>query len=386
MRESILCAGAMLLTFAAWAAEPVPVRVLDGPEVQPMRDGLNRVGCRFVDLKSLDDGSLAGCRVLVICGTRPPFEEAVKPLIARWVEAGGSVLAVGGGATRLIDLRLFDAQGYYMTGTTTHNTALDGYHRLIFGYPGANPPAGGTTAGVSHLLRATQGPLMTLGPKATSILTAGGGYSLAAVQRLGAGRLLALGADPQGGQLFSDVNSWSRVSGAKIGTDRLLANAIAFLLDPRCNLIPNSGFEELTDQGSDQSHWEVTVRKGARHEWCKTGAAAGHVCLKLVGAGGGASAEARPLRPIVVERGQTYTFACQYKSTTAWKLSWQWWKGPEGDAKAEPGPAMPVPPSPEWTRFETKLNVPAAVPYARPALQLAGQGEVYIDDVTLKLD
>ena len=174
MMRSILCAGAMLLTFGAWATEPAPVRVLDGPEVQPMRDGLNRVGCRFVDLKSLDEASLAGCRVLVICGTRPPVDEAAKPLITRLVEAGGSVLAVGGGATRLIDLRLFDAQGYYMSGTTTHNTAFDGYHRLIFGYPGAKPPAGGTTAGVSGVLRATQGPLMTLGPKATSILTAGG--------------------------------------------------------------------------------------------------------------------------------------------------------------------------------------------------------------------
>jgi hypothetical protein len=236
------------------------------------------------------------------------------------------------------------------------------------------------------MLRATQGPLMTLGPKATSILTAGGGYSLAAVQRLGAGRLMLLGADPQGGQLFSDVDKWSRVPGSKIGTDQLLANAVAFLLDPRCNLIPNSGFEELTELPPSQSHWEVTVRKGARHEWCKTGAAAGHVCLKLVGAGGGDSAEARPLRPIVVERGETYTFGCQYKSTAAWKLSWQWWKRPEGDAKPEPGPTEAVPPSVQWKRFEMKLHVPTGVSYCRPSIQLAGQGEMYVDDVTLKLD
>jgi len=354
--------------------------------VQAMRDGLGRVGCGFADLKSLDEASLAGCRVLVICGTRPPVDEAGKRLIARFVEAGGSVLAVGGGAGRLIDLGLFDAEGYYMSGTTIHNTRFDGYHRLTFGYPGADRRPQGTTAGVAYLLRATNGPLMKLGPKASSILAAGGGYSLAAVQRLGKGRLMLLGGDPQGGRLFSEVDKSRPMPGSELKTDQMLANAVAFLLDPRCNLIPNSGFEELVDLPPAQSHWVVAVRKGARYEWCKTDAPEGHLCLKLVCPGGNASAEAKPLCPIVVERGQSYTFGCQYKSTAAWKLSWQWLKQPGGAAKAEAGPATAVPASAEWKRYETKIDVPADVPYVRPILRLAGQGEMCIDDVTLQLE
>jgi len=386
MMRSTVCVWAMLLAIEARPAEPDAVRVLDGPEVQPMRDGLARLKCPFGDLKTLDQASLAGCRVLVVCGTQPPVDKAAKQTIARFVEAGGGVLAVGGGAKCLVDLGLFDAEGYYMAGTTLHNTVFDGYHRLTFGYPGADGRGQGTNAGIGYFLRATNGPFMKLGPKAASILAAGGGYSLAAVQRLGQGRLMLLGADPQGGQLFSDVNKPSHMPGNQLNTDQVLANAVAFLLAPHCNLIPNSGFETMTDLAPTHSHWEVISRAGARHEWCKTGAAEGQVCLKLVCPGVKAGAEARPLRPIVVECGQPYTFACQYRSTAAWKLSWLWLKRPEGDGKAEAGPAATVPASAEWTRFETKIPMPADVPYARPILRLADKGELLLNDVTLRLD
>ena len=65
----------------------------------------------------------------------------------------------------MIEHGLFDAKTYFFTGTTVHMTKFWGYHRLTFGYPGPKP-FDGWKAGVSNLLRATQGPLMMLGPKA----------------------------------------------------------------------------------------------------------------------------------------------------------------------------------------------------------------------------
>ncbi|MBI3946658.1 MAG: hypothetical protein HY321_12115 [Armatimonadetes bacterium] len=335
-----------------------------------MRDGLQRLGIAFSDLKSLDGAPPEGCRVLVLSGTRPPVKEADKETIRRFVEGGGAVLAVGGGARCLIDLGLFDAGAYTMTGTTLHNTSLDGCHRLTFGYP----------AGVPDLLRATDGPFMEVGPRATSIIRAGGPYSLAAIQRLGKGYLLSIGADPQGGRLFTDVDKFRPVSGKAQKTDGLLANAIAFLLDPRGNLIPDPGFEDALP------YWEVTARGGARSERLKNGAAEGKVCLKLACPGAKATAEARPARPVVIERGETYTFRCQYKATAPWKVSWQFVKAPGRNETFESGPVVDVPASEEWRRFDGTLIAPSDVAYVRPVLSVQGTGELLLDAVTLSLD
>lgn len=386
MIRSIVCAAAILSASLAWGAGLAPVRVLDGPEVQPMRDGLKRVGCEFADVTSLDEASLESCRVLVICGTRPPVDDEAKPLVARFVESGGSVLAVGGGAGRVVDLGLVDATSYSMTGTTLHNTTFDGYHRLTFGFPIADSRSQGTSSGVGYFLRATGGPFMTLGPKAVSILGAGGGYSLAALERVGLGRILLLGADPQGGRFFSDVDKSRPMPGSETRTDALLANAIAFLLDPRSNLIPNAGFEDHTEQVAAINNWGIALRAGARREWCKSGAPEGQVCLELVCPDKSARADVGPLLPIVVESGQIYTFACQYKSTAPWKLNWQWRRATDRTTKLEAGPAETVPASAGWKCFETKVQVPAEVSYVRPGLQLSGPGELSLDDVTLRLE
>ncbi|MBI3946660.1 MAG: hypothetical protein HY321_12125 [Armatimonadetes bacterium] len=385
MMRLTLCACAMMLALESGSAEPAAVGVLDGPETQPMRDGLQRVGVPVSGLKALDAASLAGCRVLVISGTEPPVKESDKPAIERFLEGGGSVLGVGRAAGRLIDLGLFDAETYTMTGTTVHMTVFDGYHRLTFGYPGAEP-MGGWSSGVPHLLRATQGPFMKLGPAATSILIAGGPYSLAAFQRRGKGMLLLIGADPQGGQLFTEVDQSKPMPGSEIKTDGVLANAVAFLLDRRCNLIPNSGFEEFADLPPAQSNWSVETRGGAKSEWSKEGAPEGQTFLKLTSPEAGASADARPSCPIVVERGETYAFACRYRSTVPWKVAWQQYKTSGRDPEAEAGPTREVPASAEWTRFEVKIAVPPDVAYVRPVLTLAGAGELCVDAVTLCLD
>ena len=49
------------------------VVVLDGPEVQHVRDALNRVTCPFRGTAKLDSATLAGCQVLVLSGKKPPL-------------------------------------------------------------------------------------------------------------------------------------------------------------------------------------------------------------------------------------------------------------------------------------------------------------------------
>jgi len=385
MQRTIFCL-CLLVSLGAWADEKPTVALLDGPEVQPMRDGLRRVGCHFADLKALDAASLAQFRVLVICGADPPVAAAAQAPLERFLDQGGAILAVGRGAGPIIDLGLFDAQPYYMTGTTTHNAAIDAYHRLMFGFPVVDAPRMGTSTGVSELLRATQGPLMKLGPAATSILSAGGGYSLAAVQRHKAGWLILVGADPQGGLFFSDVDKSTRVSGAKLRTDPLLANAVAFLLDPHCNLIPNPGFEESPHLAGPQSHWEIVAPQGARHAWRHQGAAQGEQYLELVCTAAKTTVEARPLLPIAVQPGQPYRFECQYKSTAAWKLSWQFFRSLAPQIKPSAGPTLDLPPSDQWKRMTTEITLPADTPYARPLLRLVQPGELGLDEVTLQLE
>ena len=82
------------------------------------------------------------------------------------------------------------------------------YHRLTFGYPGAKP-FDKWKGGVPNLLRATEGPLMILGPKATSLLgyEGTGRYSAAsssdALPRTVSGPVVACMQHMRGGRLAS---------------------------------------------------------------------------------------------------------------------------------------------------------------------------------------
>ena len=100
------------------------VVVLDGPEVQHVRDALNRVTCPFRGTAKLDSATLAGCQVLVLSGKKPPLESEDAKTIEQFAQSGGAVLAIGGGATWMIEQRLFDAEGYYPCGTTIHHSSF----------------------------------------------------------------------------------------------------------------------------------------------------------------------------------------------------------------------------------------------------------------------
>ena len=360
------------------AAAPAAVCVLDGPEVVPMHAALDRLSVPYRRIAELDQASLRDCRVLVVCGKPSLAESARARVVEAYLHAGNAVLGIGGGAGWMIANKLFDARAYCPSGTTIHMSGFQGYHRLTFGYPGAKP-LDGWTAGVPMLLRATEGPLMEVGPRATSILAAGGPYSLAAFQRVGKGLVLLISADPQGGNACYMLGKLTPTTGDRLKTDRLLANAIAFLQDPCCNLIPNPGFEENTDLPPAQSHWQLRLRDGATGTWCKQGAPAGEVFLKL-SCPKRSSASVTPVRPIAVERGAEYTIGCLYKASVAWKLELRLFHG-RPDERADAVPVHSVPPQGQWTRHEMLLSVPADVSYVGLALTIQGPGELCLDEL-----
>jgi len=369
---------------AAGEAKPA-VCVLDGADVQPMRDCLKRLDCPFADLKRLNPQQVSAFKVLIVCGTKPALGGKAETTLRGFLGAGGSVLGVGAGATALIDSGLFDAKTYSLTGTTVHMTKFCGYHRLTFGYPGAKP-YDGWTAGVSNLLRATQGPLMMLGPKAASILSYDSKdiYSAAAFQRVGKGIVLLIGPDPQGGSMYHEVDKSKPVTGDELGTDGLIANAVAFLLDPCCNIIPNAGFEANTDLPPVQSNWQVSLSNGATREWRKKGAPEGKVFLEIACPAPNGNAAVQPYLQLVVERGAEYEVAFMYKSTAEAQLTFTPLKGRPSAFERGRVATVSVPPSKDWKRFQAEFRVPADVSYARPTLKVQGEARFCLDDFTMK--
>lgn len=359
------------------------VVVLDGSEVQHLRDALNRVTCPFRSTAKLDSRALAGCQVLVLSGTKPPLESEDAKTIEQFVQSGGAVLAIGGGATWMIEQELFDAEGYCPSGTTIHHSSFHGYSRLTFGYPGAEPEDN-WTAGVPMLLRATEGPLMELGPQATSILGCGGPYSIAAFQRIGNGLVLMIGADPQGGNAYHSLDKPTPTPGDKLKTDRLLASAIAYLRDRDCNIVPNSGFEENTELPPAQSNWQITLRGRATSEWRRDDVPDGDVFLRIVCPQKTSSASVEPYRPLVVERGAKYRLACLYKSSIPWTLDFQHLTGTPSNPNRQTAPSVSVPASDDWKQWQAELLIPENVSYAKPILTIRDAGELCLDKLTVQ--
>jgi hypothetical protein len=310
------------------------------------------------------------------------LDSADAKTIEEFTQSGGAVLAVGGGATWMIQHKLFDATGYYLAGTTIHMSTFHGYHRLTFGYPGAKPEDG-WTAGVPMLLRATEGPLMELGPRATSIIGCGGPFSLAAFQRVGKGLVLLIGADPQGGNMYRSLNAPTLTPGDELKTDRLLANAIAFLLDPNCNLVPNGGFEKHNELPPAKSNWQINLRGGASRQWVREEAPEGNVFLRIACPQPSSSGSVEPFCPLVVERGARYRVACLYQSSIPWKLDFEFRGTPDGPRQGT-APSTSATATGDWTEFEAELRIPEDVSYAKPIATLQGAGELCLDRLTVR--
>lgn len=377
------CAACLLMCADADSHAVSAVVVLDGPEVQHLHDALNRVASPFRSIAKLDSETLSGCQVLVLSGKKPPLESEDAKTIERFAQSGGAVLAIGGGATWMIQLKLFDADAFYLSGTTIHHSGFHGYHRLTFGYPGAEPEDN-WIAGVPMLLRATEGPLMELGPRATSILGCGGPYSIAAFQQIGDGLVLMIGADPQGGNAYHSLDKPTLTPGDKLKTDRLLENAIAFLKNRNCNLIPNSGFEEHTELPPAQSHWQITLRGGATSQWCRDDAPEGDVFLRIVCPQKASNGSVEPYRPLVVERGASYRVACHYKSSIPWKLDFHHCTGAPSNLDRQTATSVPATASDDWKPWQAELLIPKDISYAKPILTFRGAGELCLDKFTLQ--
>lgn len=371
---------AALACATAMAGEPI---VLDGPDTHFTRDAFARLGIPFDRAATLDMTALEPGRILVLSGREPSLTVGAAATLGDFLRRGGRVLALGGGARWMLEAKLFDAGGYYPTGTTIHQSTFDGYHPVTSGYPLGKPPEG-WYVGVPMLLRATDGPLMRPGPAAISILGAGGPFSLAAFQRIGAGIALLIGADPQGGNEYLALDKPTPRRGSELGTDRLLANAIGWLRDPGGNAIPNPGFEHDADAGGDRSHWEFTLRNGGSAVWSKDGAASGDACLRLAGGRSNSVARAAPFRPLVVEPGRGYVLSASHRGTAAWAWEVAFLARPTDDPRrAAVTRSVAVAPAERWQRSEVPLEIPAGAAYVAVAARLDGTGALALDDVAL---
>lgn len=377
--RGIVCVVALACATAT-AREPI---VLDGAGTQFMRDALERLEIPYDRAAHLDPVILGPGRILVLSGSEPPLTATDAATIGGFLRGGGRLLAVGGGARWVLEAKLFDARGYYPTGTTIHQSTFDGYHPVTSGYPLEKPPEG-WYVGVPMLLRATDGPLMRPGPDAISILGAGGPFSLAAFQRVGAGVALLVGADPQGGDEYLTLDKGTPRLGSELRTDPLLASAIAWLRDPGGNAIPNAGFERDADAGGDRSHWEITLRNGGSSAWSKEGAAAGKACLRLAGGRANSVARVAPFRPLVVEPGRDYVLSASHRGTAAWTWEVAFLARPTDEPRrAVASHSVAVAVAETWHRSEVPLAIPAGAAYVAVAARLDGVGTLALDEFAL---
>lgn len=226
---------------------------------------------------------------------------------------------------------------------------------------------------------------MRLGPKAHSVLSAGGPFSLLAFQRHGQGIALLIGADPQGGNEFLSLEKPTPRRGDELGTDRLLANAMAWLRNPKDNLIPNSDFEETPEASPEKSHWEIKTSKGGNSVWNHTSPAERKVCLTLKGVNAKSLATVGPHLPIVVEGNATYRFSCRYRATSPWSLELRFFQhGADKDGKTSPQ-TLPISAAKQWQSYQVEVRIPDGATVVSLTLLLQGAGEIDVDDITLQL-
>lgn len=365
------------------AAEP-DILVFDHVEIRFLTDALKRLALPFHLADKLEPLTLLRSRIVVLAGKDLPRNAVDAKVLARYLQDGGRVLALGGGAKWMIEENLFDATGYYPTGTTTHMSTFEGYHRLTFGYPVA-APKDNWVDGVPSLLRATGGPLMHIGPKAHSVLSAGGPFSLLAFQRHGPGIALLICPDPQGGNEFLTLEKPTPRRGDELGTDRLLANALAWLRDSKDNLIPNSGFEESPEAGPEKSHWFIKTSKGGSSDWNRTTPPEGKVCLTLRGGNAMSFAAVSPHLPIIVEGNATYWFSCRYRATAPCSLELRYFQRDVDRAGKTLPQTLAISAAKQWQSYQVEVRIPDGATLLSLTLRLQGAGEIDVDDIALRL-
>jgi len=107
----------------------------------------------------------------------------------------------------------------------------------------------------------------------------------------------------------------------------------------------------------------------------------GQIYLKMTVPAGG-SATLTTFIPIAVEPGGTYRFACRYRATAASLMARHLVK-PTDNISTLDQHNVPLPASAEWTRFETRLVMPADCHYLKLNLLINKPGELCVDEITL---
>ena len=110
----------------------------------------------------------------------------------------------------------------------------------------------------------------------------------------------------------------------------------------------------------------------------------GSVFLKMVCPNARSAATLQPHRPLVVERGWTYTFRCQYRSTADWEITFTPFRHNPREPDEDRASSFAVPQSEDWTRVEEAVAIPEDVSYVRLICKLSGEGELCLDDLALQ--
>jgi len=380
--KRLLYLAAFVFSLASWlTADEVKVGLLDAPEVEPMCKCLRRIGIKFTEIGMPDKKILSALDIIIICGTNPPIASREERALEDFVKSGGALLGVGGGATWAIKHGFFDAKAYIMTGTTSHDVVIRAFHPLVFGYP----LKGGKKWRIEGMLRATEGPFIEIGRQPSPVIfyDTRGIYAAAAFQRLGKGIVVLFGPDPQGGKLLRHPQKPEFVSGEKLKTDGLIANAIAFLSNPECNIVPDSGFERSAE-GNGISPWQISLSGGAKMEWCSGDAPEGASYLRIICPTTRSVGTLRTALPLAVERGAKYCLNFKYRSSIAARVYPTFVKGKPDRLEQKDGRSTRVPPSDKWKDFHTTIAVPDDVTYVKPVLSATGQGEFCLDCFEVK--
>ena len=358
------------------------VVVVNGKESSFLSDALARLGIKYKLTNDIDAKNLPRDGIIVFSGKDFALPLNKADGVLDFLKDGGSVLAIGGGAKWLIETGNVDAVGYYPSGTTIFMSKFDGYHPLTFGYPS---DIGGEkwNYGVPNLLRATGGPLIKPGPRAVSVLLAGGPFSHMVYQRIGKGIALLIGPDPQGGNQFLTLNEATPRKGDKLGTDRLLSNAIKWLQEPVCNLVPNPGFEEQTSADPQRFHWELITQNGGKARLQRSEAPQGSVFVLLEKPEANAFAKLAIHLPILVEPEREYRFSCLYRCQNDGSLLFRQIRTLEDPYNKAEVNQNKLPASRAWQKYQVDLKIPPGIRYLGFILQPTNSGELGIDDIHL---
>jgi hypothetical protein len=173
-------------------------------------------------------------------------------------------------------------------------------------------------------------------------------------------------------------------TGEALGTDRLMDNLIAFLIDPWCNHAPNGSFELCAGLPGARSNWLIITRGGAKSRWTEGPAAAGERFLRLNCPDRRATALVRPYKPLIVEPRRRYLLAFRYRSDVQWSVELRSLGGPYPKLPPQRSERRRLEPASSWRQYRSEWQAAEAVTHLQVEFTVRGPGWLELDDVQFR--